>query len=112
MRHDFDVTSLLLGLVFAAAAVAGLNGWFRDAVATPDMWGPEMVVATVLVALGLLLGGIVAALLGRRRRREQTRAAAADGVAAGADRDRPDPDSGDDSGDVQDTAGDRTHADA
>ncbi len=108
MRHDFDVTSLLLGLVFAAVAVAGLNGWFRDVVATPDLWEPEVVVATVLVALGLLLGGIVAALLGRRRRRERAGATG----AAGVDRDRADPDSDVGSDAAPDHADDRTHADA
>lgn len=85
MRHDIDVSSLLLGLAFAAVAVAGLNGWFRDVVASPDLWEPEVVVAAVLVALGLLLGGMIAGLLGRRRQRERARAAEVDPPATGVD---------------------------
>ncbi|MBY5161186.1 hypothetical protein [Salsipaludibacter albus] len=61
MRHDIDGLSLVLGLVFAAVAVAGLNGWI-----TPDLLRVEWLLPGALVVLGLVLLGVLLPRLARR----------------------------------------------
>lgn len=73
MRHHLDIASLVMGLAFAAVAIAGLNGWLVDVLTSPDLWEPEVLVAGGLVAVGLGLGLFIATMLGRRRRRERDR---------------------------------------
>lgn len=71
MRHDFDPWSLLLGVVFVAVAVAGLNGWLVDLWDDPDVWTVEVVVPAILIVLGLMVGALASAMLRRRQRHHQ-----------------------------------------
>lgn len=66
MRHDVDPLSLLFGLLFGGIAVAGLNGWLDDLWTNPDLWSADVVVPTVLILLGLLLGALAWSMLRRR----------------------------------------------
>lgn len=96
MRHHLDGLSLLLGLLFGAVAVAALNGWLAGLVLDPDLWTPEVAVATASIVLGLVLLAVVAAALSRRRTLDRAATDPADGdpeqtVDDGADRAESDP---------------------
>lgn len=95
MRHRVDGFSLLLGLLFGAVAIAALNGWLTDLVLDPDLWTPEVAVATTAIVLGLVLLAVVA-VLSRRRTLDRAATDPADGdpeqaVDDGADRAASDP---------------------
>lgn len=77
MRHDVDGLSLVLGLLFAAVAVAGLNGWI-----TPELLRVEWLLPGALLLLGLVLLGI---LLPRLARRDPDGPDAVDGEADATD---------------------------
>ena len=82
MRHDVDPWSLLLGLAFAAIAVAALAGGLDGLWTDPDLWTARTVVPTALILVGLVLGAFATAML--RRRAPSTRAVG-DGVPARGD---------------------------